>query len=220
MFGFLKTNFLGDTNVGLYGFATDKYALLGYEPNKKILDQIKKILAVKIINVSIAGSQLLGVFCAGNSNGVLIPKIVEDYELRRLKERLDLNLEVIKSKQTALGNMILCNDNGCIIPKVLAKFRKQIKDCLDCEVGTGTVANLRIVGSASRASNTGCLCHMNAKENEVKMIEEILKVKADIGTVNYGTPFIKTGIIVNNKGFVTSTITTGPELDRIFEVFK
>ncbi|MFQ6020498.1 MAG: translation initiation factor IF-6 [Candidatus Aenigmatarchaeota archaeon] len=216
---FLKTSFYGDPNIGLYGFSTDKYCLLGLEPSKKILKKIKHTLNVKIKIIKIAGTELVGIFSTGNKNGILLPKIIEKQEIRNLK-KLDLNFEIINSRKTALGNLILCNDYGCLISKNLKKFKKQIKDVLNCEIVTGTIAGLEIVGSTAIANNKGCLCHMNSKKDEIRKIEELLNVKVDIGTVNYGSPFVKSGIIVNNKGIIFSEQTTGPELGRIDEVFK
>jgi len=219
-FKFLRAKFNGDPNIGLYGFATDDYCLLGLEPNKKILKQIKKILKTDIKFSTIAGTELSGIFIAGNKNGIILPKIIEKYELKNLKKLFDLNFEIIKSRQTALGNLIVCNDKGCLISGKLRRFKKKISDVLDCEVETGTIANLDIVGSAATANNIGCLCHREATEEEMVKIEELLKVKVDVGTSGYGSPFIKSGIIVNSKGVVFSELSTGPEIGRFEEVFS
>lgn len=209
---FLKTNFKGDPNIGLYGFATDKYCLLGLKPGK--ID----VLQTKLEVSSIAGTNLVGIFAVGNKNGILLPKIVEDYEIKKLKKLF--NIEIIDSRKTALGNLIVCNDKGCLIPDYFKKFKKQIQDALNVEVETGTLAGLNLLGSCARASNKGCLCHIDSDKKELEKIKDILKVKTDVGTVGYGNPFIKAGIVVNSKGVLISNIATGPELDRIFEVFK
>ncbi|NIO44492.1 MAG: translation initiation factor IF-6 [Candidatus Aenigmarchaeota archaeon] len=219
-FKFLRAKFNGDPNIGLYGFATDDYCLLGLEPNKKILRQIKKILKTDIKFSTIAGTELSGIFVAGNKNGIILPKIIEKYELKNLKKMFDLNFEIIKSRQTALGNLILCNDKGCLISGKLRRFKKKISDVLDCEVEAGTIANLDIVGSAATSNNIGCLCHREATEEEMEKIEELLKVKVDVGTAGYGSPFIRSGIIVNSKGVVFSELSTGPEIGRFEEVFS
>jgi translation initiation factor 6 len=217
-FKFLRAKFYGDPNVGLYGFATDDYCLLGLEPDKKVLSKLEATLNLKIISTTIAGTEFIGLFATGNKSGIVLPKIVEDYEIKKLKS-LDLNLEVIESKETALGNLILCNDKGCLISPSLRRFKKKIVDALGCEVETGTVAGFSIVGSASMTNNNGCLCHIEAKEEEMKKIEELLKVKVDVGTVGYGSPFIRSGIIVNSKGIVFSELSTGSEVGRYEEVF-
>jgi translation initiation factor 6 len=218
-FKFLKARFNGDPNIGLYGFATDDYCLLGTEP-KKFIDRIEKTLNAKINVATIAGTEFIGLFVTGNKNGMLLPKIVEDYEIKCLKKMFDLNLAVIESRETALGNLILCNDKGCIIPENFKKFRKKIADALDCEVETGSIAGLDIIGSAAVANNNGCLCHPDATSEDMKKVEEILKVRTDVGTSGFGSPFIKSGIIVNSDGVVFSELSTGPEIGRFEEVFS
>jgi len=218
-FKFLKAKFYGDPNIGLYGFATDDYCLLGLEPDKKILGKIETALGTTIKAATVAGTEFIGLFVTGNKNGIVLPHIVEDYEIKKLKS-LGLNLEIIKSRETALGNMILCNDKGCLISEKLRKFKKRISGALDCEVETGKIAGLDIIGSVALANNTGCLCHRDAEESEMKKIEEILKVKVDVGTVGYGSPFIRSGIIVNSRGVLFSEFSTGPEIGRYEEVFS
>jgi translation initiation factor 6 len=219
-FHFLKTDFNGDPNIGLYGFATDKYCLLGTDFNPKVKKRADEILNVPVLTVPLFGSTLIGLFASGNSKGIVITKLVEKHELAKLKLALpDVNVLVLKSISTALGNLILCNDRGCLIPEKFLEHRKEIADALDCEVAVGTVAGTELVGSAATASNIGCLCHHETGEDEAKRLEELLKVKVDVGTVACGCPFIKSGLIVNSNGVIISDMSTGPELGRIAEVF-
>jgi len=212
---FFRTGFNGDSNIGLYGFATDNYCVIGMPV--KHYEKIEKVLKLQIKTATIAGTELVGIFSSGNSSGIILPAIATENEIKKFKQ-LGLNVLTVKSKYTALGNLILCNDNGCLISPHLKKFKNEIADVLGCEVQTGKVAGLTIPGSASIASNKGCLCHMDAKENELKLIENLLKVKADIGSVG-GSPFVNSGMIVNKNGFIVSEYVTGPELQRIYEVF-
>jgi translation initiation factor 6 len=219
-FKFLRVNFNGDPNIGLYGFSTDSYCLLGVELDQKILQKIKEILKTKIVVTTIAGIEFSGLFAAGNKNGLILSKMTEDFEIKKIKKELDLNIKILDSKETALGNLILCNDKGCLISNMLKKYKKEISDTLGCEVETGKIADLEIVGSCAVASNTGCLCHREATEEEMKTIEGLLKVKVDVGSISYGSPFIKSGVIVNSKGIAFSKQTTGAEMGRLDEVFK
>jgi len=220
-FHFLKTNFAGDPNVGLYGFATDKYCLLGIEPHLKIRKRMDEVLGVPMIPLPVFGSTLAGLFASGNTKGMVLTKLIEKHELENLERALpDINFLVLKSISTALGNLVLCNDRGCLIPEKFSEHSKEIADVLDCEVAVGTVAGLELVGSAAIASNVGCLCHHEATEDEAKVLEGLLKVKVDVGTVGFGGPFIKAGLIVNSNGVIISDRSTGPELGRIAEVFE
>ncbi len=215
---FIKASFNGDPNIGLYGFATDKYCLIGMEPNS--IKKIKATLEVDVKVATIAETHFVGIFAAGNKNGIIVPKNIEDYELKRLKKMLDVKIEVIDSKHTALGNLVLCNDKGCLISSLLKDHAKQIEKCLGVDVEVATIAGTEIIGSAAKANNNGCVAHRDATEEELKLIERVLKVKADVGTISFGTPFIKAGVIVNNKGVIISEPSTGPEIDRCFEVFQ
>ncbi|MEM5814301.1 MAG: translation initiation factor IF-6 [Candidatus Aenigmatarchaeota archaeon] len=219
-FHFLKADFAGDPNVGLYGFATDKYCLLGWEPSGKARKRMSEILKVPVHVLPLFSSALIGLFASGNGNGIVVTKLVEKRELEQLKCALpDINILVLKSVSTALGNLVLCNDSGCLIPEKFSKFKKEISDALGCEVATGTIAGLELVGSAAVASNKGCLCHHEATEDEAERLEGLLKVKVDVGTVGFGSPFIKSGLIVNSSGVIVSNRSTGPELGRMADVF-
>ncbi len=212
---FIRTNFNGDPNIGLYGFASDSYCLLGNHP--KHAQKMEEMLKVKISAVQMAGTELVGIFAAGNSNGILISKIADARELKEIKKALGINVLVIKAKATAIGNLVLCNDKGCIISAKLKRYGKDIAEILNCETAVGKVAGLHIVGSTAVATNKGCLCHREAGEEELKLIEEIMKMKADIGSIG-GSPFVKAGVIANSSGIVVSEEASGPEMQRIDEV--
>jgi translation initiation factor 6 len=50
------------------------------------------------------------------------------------------------------------------------------------------------------------------KEEEQKLLQSVLKVPLDVGTVNCGIPYVGTGLIGNCEGALVGFITTGPEL--------
>jgi translation initiation factor 6 len=71
------------------------------------------------------------------------------------------------------------------------------------------------VGTAAAATNAGVLCHPNATDAELDALEDVLGVRADIGTINYGGPLVGSGLVANDYGYVCGQETTGPELGRI-----
>ncbi len=218
-FRFLKADFFGDKNIGLYGFATDSYCLLGAPIHGKLLNEMSKTLSTEVKRVSVANSDFIGIFSSGNSNGIIVSKLAEEDEIKNLRKIVP-NVLVIGSKETALGNLILCNDRGCLIPKRLAKYKKEIEDTLGCEVVVGTVAGLEVVGSAAAASSVGCVCHSGVSEEELMLVEKVLKARTDVGTIGFGNPFIRAGLIVNSNGVVVSDASTGAEIGRCDEIFN
>jgi len=83
------------------------------------------------------------------------------------------------------------------------------------EVVKAEIAGMPYVGSFAVATNKGALTHPSARLEEKKVVEEVLKVRMDSGTVNSGVPYVKAGLIANSQGAVVGFSTTGPELMAI-----
>lgn len=215
-----QTNFYGDHNLGLYGKASDRICVLGKSLEKK-RERIEGVLRVKTVALTVSNTDFLGMFCAMNENGMLLPKITTDLETKKFKELkklFGLNVEVLNSNLTALGNLVLCNGQGALISKLFTKKEKKvIEDCLDVEACFSTIAGIRTVGSCGVATNRGCLLHRDASEEEIKNVGEILKVKVDIGTANFGSPFVGSCVIANSRGAIVGESTSGPEITRLQE---
>ena len=205
-------SFFGDPNIGLYGKACDKIALLG----RFLKGSVKSFFDTPTEFVTIANTDFVGIFLAFNSNGVVVPKIATDKEIEKLKKLFENNIALIKGKYTALGNLILTNDKGCILSDLIPKEdMKKISDVLGVECEYSSIAGSRIVGASAVVTNKGCLAHRDLKEDEAEMLSSVLKVPVDIGTINFGSPFIASGIIANSKHAWIGENTSGPELDRI-----
>lgn len=199
----------GEDFVGLFGIATDKYAILSETfPETKVLD-------VPVLNTHIYGTQLVGMFCAGNSRAFLVPYFVEDSEIEILKKflyELDVEIVRIKDKVTAIGNLIACNDKGAVMSP---KFSDASQfDALGVEIVETDIAGHEEVGACCIATNKGFLIHPEA-EDDTSFFSSILKVEGRAGSVNFGFPYVKSGLIANSNGYVTGRRTTGFELGRI-----
>ena len=208
----LKVNFNGNPNIGLLGIATDSYCIIGSRLSEKLMDEIRRVLKVPVIHTTICGTELAGVFCAANSNCLLLPDIVFDNELKTL-ERHNIKYEAIDTNNTALGNNILCNDKGCLVSKDFQKKEiGKIEKALGVKAVKARIDGLDIVGALAALNKKGCLAHEDIKEEEIKIIEDILGIKCGTGTVNFGSPFIKSGIIANSNGFIISRSSSGHEI--------
>jgi len=123
---------------------------------------------------------------------------------------------------TAYGNLIVVNDHGAIASEMLENQReaiREIRDTLDVEVAHGHVAGLPYVGSLAVATNIGVLTHPLLTEDEKKLIQDVLKVPVDVGTVNGGIPSIASGLLANDHGAIMGGLTTGPEIVMISNVY-
>jgi len=213
----LKTDFNGNFNVGLYIYTTDSYCLIGQDVPEESASEIEKALKVPVHKISIAGTGLLGVFLAGNENCLLIPKIAFGEEIDEIK-RLKINYKIIDTKLTALGNNILCSDSGCIINPDFGKTEEEaIKEALKVPVKRGKIAGLTIVGAAGVLNKKGCLLHRDAEDFEIEFVETTLNTTVKTGTVNFSSPYIKSGIAANSNGFLIGSISGGPEIQNADE---
>jgi len=204
------TDFNKDFNLGLYGFATEKYVFLGkYIYLKKDFPD-----KIKIIKNTVANTNLAGVFCVGNSSGIVvsseIPYIEKEFE------EIEEKIYFLKTKYTALGNLVLMNDKGCLISYLIKNYKEKIEKFfgLDCEVAS---KKYFVIGSLGIATNKGCLVSPLIDENEIKKIEKVLKIKVDTGTANFGSYYIGSCIIANSKFALISPKTTGIEMAKIEE---
>ncbi len=198
--------------VGLFGFATDKYCLLGVNAAKeKQVKEIEKVLKVKVIKASIDNTSLVGMFCVGNSRGVIVPSIAYESEISSL-EKAGLRVYVLESRFTALGNLILANDKGCVISKALKKHKNEIEKFLDvpCKIHMKE----KLIGAIGIATNKACVL---GKEIEVNGISKALKVGIAFSTANFGSPFLRASVIANSNGMIVGSKTTGVEIAQLSE---
>jgi translation initiation factor 6 len=67
----------------------------------------------------------------------------------------------------------------------------------------------------SVVTNRGVLTHPRLAETELAELEDLFGLPVDVGTVNFGSPLVGSGILANSQGYVAGDDTTGPELGRI-----
>jgi translation initiation factor 6 len=204
-----KISYKGSENIGLFAFLNEKVCI---SPPEFKVPSSKRIIHAKIF-----GSEFVGAFLVGNSNGILIPKNLSKKEIS-VFEKGDINFTVIKSRINTLGNMVLCNDYGCLIPEELKKFKKEISEALDVKVEVGSIANSSFLGSCAIATNQGALLHRDCSLKELKKVEKILGVKADVSSINLGSPYIGFGALANTKEVFVGFKTTPYEIIKIAEV--
>lgn len=208
-------------NIGIFVKANDSIVLVPYGFAETKTAKLAEYLQVKELYTSVAGTRLLGPMTVMNNNGILLPSIASDEELKMLKQVSKLNVERLSSKFTAIGNLIATNDNGAIVsPLFQGEIDQQVQDVLGVPVQTMTIGGFVQSGSMIIATNVGAGVHPNATEEEIKTVSEALQVPAEPVTVNGGMPFLSSGVITNSKAVIVGTLTTGPELIMLSRIFK
>jgi len=207
------SSIVGSASIGVYSLVTDRILVVPKLVPFKKAERLAEWLKVKLIHTAIGGSVLVGALAYANSNGILLPNFVREEELEAVKSVFKENITIMETKKTAYGNIVLANDYGAIIdPRLKALETKQVSETLGVEAVPGEIAGLPYVGSLAVATNKGVLTHPLLKESERKILEDVLKVPVDVGTINCGIPYVGTGLIGNRYTAVAGALTTGPEM--------
>ena len=220
--GIYKYAFYKSPNIGIFVKCNDHFIVLplGFAPTKTTM--LSKYLEVTDnIYVSIADTRLLGPMMVMNNNGILVSYITSDEEINILKEKSQLNVERLKSKYTAIGNLIATNDHGAIVLSPLCSdVKTQIQDVLGVSVISMSISGFIQTGAMIVATNKGAAAYPNASDDEIKTISDILNVNVEPVTINGGIPFLASGIIANSKSVVVGNMTSGPELIMLSRAFN
>ena len=210
-------DFNENPNVGVYCEANDSVVFLQKRLLKKAKKKISSALDVKIVELTIADSTIIGSLLVLNSKGAVVTNVADEETLNIIEEQ-GLDVFVVKDVINAAGNDILANDNGALVhPDIRDYSMKKIGETLGVPVQRGTIASLKTVGMAAAVTNKGCLCHPKVTDEEKKQLESVFDVNVMIGTVNHGFPMIGSGLVANSNGAIIGNLTTGIEMGRIEE---
>ncbi|MFL6440960.1 MAG: translation initiation factor IF-6 [Nitrososphaeraceae archaeon] len=220
--GIYKYDVYKSPNIGVFIKANDRIILIPFGFAETKITKLTHYLQIEEkIFASIAGTRLIGPMTVMNNNGILLPSIASDEEICVLRQASGLNVERLKSKFTAVGNLISTNDNGALVSPLLnSEVNQQVRDVLGVPVNSITVGGFIQTGSMVVATNIGAAIHPKATEEEIKIISESLQVQVEPATVNGGVPFLSSGIIANSKSVIVGGLTSGPELIMLSRVFK
>ncbi len=129
-----------------------------------------------------------------------------------------MNISILDCKWTALGNLILVNDRGCLVdPRLPSSFRRILRDTYDVEVAAGTIGVRSYVGSLAVATNKGGVTSPLIIDEEKEMLDNLLGIKSENCTVNGGFKLPKCGVSANTNGVLVGSTTRGSELAILVE---
>ena len=209
-----RLNISGTSVLGVFATCTENHVFAPPEISDELLNDLEMSLGVTGVRISVGGSSVVGSLIGGNSNGVVAAGFILDREIRKIRKYT--RAAKLSGGLNASGNLILANDNAALVnPDLSDKAVGLIAKALCVDVRKGTIAGLKTVGMAGIATNKGVLVHPKTTSNEIAVLEEHFKLPVDIGTVNFGSHLVGSGILANSKGYVAGEDTTGPEITRI-----
>ena len=200
-------------NIGIFLKTNETHLLIPKGLAQTKTDRLCENLRVSAVPTSIGESRLLGALASMNSNGVLVSRLAEDYEMREISSATGLNVARLESKLTAVGNLVVSNDKGALASPLLdSRALAQVKDVLGAEVHVTPIGEYHQVGSLVVATNKGAAVYPGLDETEVGRIGSMLGVEAYPSSVNSGVPYVASGVVANSRNAIVGSQTTGPEL--------
>ena len=219
--GIFKYDVYRSPNVGIYAKCNDSFVFIpnGFATTKA--ENLKEFLKTEYVFTSVANTRLLGVLMIANNNGILLPRNSLEEEVIQLKKSTGLNVDILDTNHTALGNLICANDKGGIMsPLISNEYVKKVEDVLGIEVVRKKIAGYHQAGAMAVANSHGGIIHPSAEEEDIKNISQVLGVELEPATINGGTPYVASGILANNKSLVVGSLTNGPELVMLTKAFR
>ena len=214
-----RSSYAGSPNIGVFAVANESLSFVAHDAVDEFVNDINQALGVEVVRTTVADSFVVGSLVAMNSNGAIVSGLAGERELDVIRSRIPVAL--LEDKLNAAGNNILVNDNGAIVnPEMDSRTLKQVEEVLGVECVRGTIADIVTVGSVCRATNKGAAIYVDATEDEIKMVKDILKVDNIVRTtVNHGVRFVSPGILANSKGAVVGDLTTPIEMGKLEDAF-
>lgn len=208
------SRYAGNPNIAVFAAASESLALIAADASPEFVRTVEEALGVESVLLSVGGSFVIGSLTAMNSNGIVVSGLAADDEVARIPGKVPVYR--LDDRLNAAGNNILANDNGAIVsPEYPESAVRAIGEALGVEAVSSSIAGISTVGSVCTATNKGCACHMDASDEEIALIKDVLKVEAVRTTVNHGVRAVGAGILANSKGAVVGDESTPIELGRV-----
>ena len=212
--------FENNPNIGIYLFLNDKFCLIGKEISEEKKKEIENIIDVPIYKISILGTELIGIFLAGNNEKIFIPELLNE-EYNKLKEiTTEHNVEIItlNDKMNTYGNNLCVGDKEILVSKDYNNnFLKKLEK----------VSKLKIISIGNENFKaTGALCqaiegkYFVSQELDEKDFKPIIKKILGVGTINSGSNYISSGVIGNKNGLLIGSLSSTIEIQNLFDAFN
>lgn len=217
-----KLSILGSPHIGIFAYASNHFAIVPKGITRTTRRIIEETLEVDVIEATIGGSRLIGIFLAGNDKNLLVSPIIYPEELDELTSQIGgkINIQVFETKNTAIGNLISINNKGALVSTDFTQEEaERLRQILGINVRRVELINYKAIGSLIACNDRIALAHPLLNEEDMRIISSTLEVSVSGATVNEGVGLVKSGVLINNMGLLVGSNTTGPELMNIQALF-
>jgi len=210
-------DFNGNSNIGIYMFANDKFCLLGPKVSESKKEEIEKTLGVPVYNITILNTDIVGIFISGNNDFLIMPEVFpkEFAEIEKICKKHNVKLVQISEVKNTFGNNICVGDEEILINQNFSKlFKDSLLEETDFKIIEIKSQKFDAIGSTAIYLNGKYFFSQDYKENEVEAIVD--KISA-VGTINQGSNYISSGVVGNSVGVIIGVQSSTIEIQNIVE---
>jgi len=146
--------------------------------------------------------------------------IISSNAPEKLKEVLKKHFDIIEIDFTEnlIGNIFLIGKNGIIYSHGKEKDVKKISEKLS--LPAYKIKTKYLFGSISKLYNNKLLISQELSDKIVEKVREITGYIVDIGSINFGSPYLRYGIEINKEYLIIGKYSTGHEIVKVEEFFS
>ncbi|MDT7890980.1 MAG: hypothetical protein RQ869_02855 [Candidatus Nanopusillus sp.] len=146
--------------------------------------------------------------------------IISSNAPEKLKEVLKKHFDIIEIDFTEnlIGNIFLIGKNGIIYSHGKEKDVKKISEKLS--LPAYKIKTKYLFGSISKLYNNKLLISQELSDKIIEKVREITGYIVDIGSINFGSPYLRYGIEINKEYLIIGKYSTGHEIVKVEEFFS
>jgi translation initiation factor 6 len=213
-----KMRIFNSSYIGAFSIATDSFVLVGAGITRGERSIIEECTEAKVIESTVDGSSLIGIYAIANSNGIMLPETASKEEVKKLKSELHgVEIRLLGTNLNALRNNILLNDHIAFVnPEYSYREIEEIEEVFNVKAVKIHIGNYGTVGANNIITNKGIVVNNSATDSDISIIKKYVNSMSQ-STANLGSSSIGLCVIANSQGMVAGDQTTGFELARIAE---
>ena len=206
-------DFRSDANIGLYTKRVGDILFCGLRLPAAVRERIERILRVRIVPLTVAGTPYPGVFLLASGQSVIAPHIMYESERESILTE-GLNVEVWNTFDTALANAVCIDEGKAIISN---EAHDSLRDALvasEFEVLEIDTREFEAPGSIIIPAESVLL----GADLDTDAISSFFGKRIVRATVNRGSPFLASGIVWSEAGILIGKESLPAEVMTLTEV--
>ncbi|MFP3166813.1 MAG: hypothetical protein RXQ68_00055 [Candidatus Nanopusillus sp.] len=150
------------------------------------------------------------------NNGIIISSNAPEELKNILKNHFDIiEIDFIEN---LIGNIFLIGKNGIIYSYGKDSDVKKISEKLS--LPAYKIKTKYLFGSISKLYNNKLLISQELSDKIIEKVKEITGYSLDIGSINFGSPYLRYGIEINKEYLIIGKYSTGHEIIKVEEFFS